>query len=137
MNIFTFFLNNYRLYYDIDHISIGYGDVEQSRIRIAKNARDDFWDKKLDVDPQKVIWKKWNGIDIPFLFEQNDRSEIITHVDGNITINYDIVASAFYFLSGWNELVNPDKDEYGRINFGQSMIKKLNIASSNTKQFLR
>ena len=128
MDIFAYFLDNYRLYYDIDHIPISYGDLEKSRIRIVKSVNDDFWDQKFDIDPQKIIWKKWKDVDIPFLFAQDDRSEIITHVDGYISINYDIVASAFYFLSGWNEFVSSGSDEYGRINYEQSMVKKLNIA---------
>ena len=128
MDIFAYFLKNYRLYYDIDHVFISYGNLEKSQVRIVKSASDDFWNKKLDIHPQKIIRKKWKGVDIPFLFAQDDTSYIITNADGCISINYDIVASAFYLLSGWNELITPVNDEYGRINYGQSIIKKLDIA---------
>ena len=127
MNIFTYFLNNYLLINEIDHISIDYGHFGESPIRIVKSDSDDFWDKKLDIHPPKVIWKKWKDVAIPFLFDQDDTSEIITHVNGCIQINYDIVASAFYFLSGWNEFVHSSNDEYGRIKHEQSMVKRLGV----------
>ena len=128
MDIFNYFLRHFQMYYELHHVSIGYGQFEKSQIRIVKSAADDFWDKKLDVNPQKVIWKKWNDVEIPFLFDHDDNSDILTYIDDGISINYDIVASAFYFLSGWNELVAPVSDEYGRIRYEQSMVKKLGVA---------
>ena len=128
MDIFTYFLHNYRLYDDTGHISIGYGIREKSDIQIVKSVGDDFWNEKLGVSSQNIVWKKWNGVEIPFLFENDDTAEIITIENGCIYINYDIVASTFYFLSGWDEITNPGKDEYGRIAYEQSIIKTLGIA---------
>ncbi|MDR1156115.1 MAG: polysaccharide deacetylase family protein [Bacteroidales bacterium] len=127
MDIFSYFLRNYRLFHDIDHVSIGYGNPDTSRIRIVKSAGNDFWNKKSDIDPQKPIWKKWKGVQIPFLFDQDDSREIISGGEGHVSVNYDIVASAFYFLSGWNEYVNSCNDLYGRTGYEQSMVKKLGV----------
>ena len=127
MDIFNYFLHNYQLYYDIGDTAVGYGNLEKSQVRIVKSAGDNFWNKKLDINPQKVIWKNWNGARIPFLFDWDDSPEIITNTDGYLSINYDIVASAFYFLSGWNEWVSSCNDQYGRIDYGQSMAKSLGI----------
>jgi hypothetical protein len=128
MDIFSYFLQNYRLFYNIDHVLIGYGHFDQFRVRIAKSIDEDFWNKKVDIDTQKVAWKKWKGVRIPFLFDRDDTPEIITRVEDQIFINYDIVASAFYFLSGWNEYVNSCNDLYGRIDYEQSTVKKLDVA---------
>jgi len=122
-----YFLKNYQLYYTVEDNSIQYGEGGKGNILISKHVDDAFYESKRDINPADVVWKEWKGVRIPFLFDQNDQQEMITEKDGCVTINYDIVASAFYFLSGWNEYVNSQKDQYGRVSFKSSMLNQLNI----------
>ena len=123
---FDYFLKNVQLFYEIKDLSIGYGN-EDNKIIISENAPSNFWNNKTDINNNEVVWKEWKGKQIPFLFEKYTDKEIISIIDSNIIINYDIVASAFYFLSGWNELVSSSKDEFGRVKFEDSIINSLNI----------
>lgn len=124
---FEYFLKNYQLYYHLEDKSIKYGDEGEGTVLISQNIDHSFYKNKNDINPKDVLWKEWNGVKIPFLFDNNDHVEIITIHEGYVTINYDIVASAFYFLSGWNEYVSAQKDQYGRISYHQSMIHQLNL----------
>lgn len=126
-NGLDYLLKNYRLFYQVDHKDIDYGEKGRGKVFIVKNVPDSFWKDKLDIDPRDIVWKEWDGVKIPFLFDNDDHSEIITDNDEYVTINYDIVASACYFLSGWDEYVNPGKDQYGRVAFDQSIISRLGI----------
>lgn len=123
---FEYFIKNFQLFYNTEGIEIGYGKQNKS-ITICKNCEDSFWLEQIDIDNKNIIWKEWNDVKIPFLFENSVENEIITLKDNRAKINYDIVSSAFYFLSGWNEHVNPSKDEFGRVSYENSIIKRLNI----------
>lgn len=126
-NGLDYFFNNYQLFYQVDHTDIDYGEKTKGNVFIVKRVPESFWKDKLDIDPKDVIWKEWKGVKIPFLFDDNDHAEIITENGGYLTINYDIIASACYFLSGWNEYVNTGKDQYGRVAYDQSIISRLDI----------
>ena len=122
----AYVLKNFQLYYDIGGLHITYGDEKEGKILITRSAQELFFSNKQDINPDEIIWKEWKGRRIPFLFDEDDNSEIITVEDGFVRINYDIIASSFYFLSGWNEYLNPQKDQYGRVVYQHSMINKLN-----------
>lgn len=125
-----FFLRNFRLFFNMDNIEVNYGIDNEKLISIAQSVESSFWNQRNDVDQDQIIWKEWKSVKIPFLFEMDDTKDIITRSEGKVFINYDIVASAFYFLSGWNELVNPAKDEFGRIKFENSIFCKLGIITT-------
>jgi hypothetical protein len=127
---FEYFRKNFTLHYNLSGIEIDYGNVNSNSISICKNCNDLFWDGLNDIEEDKIVWKIWKGVRIPFLFHNSDREEIYTiSNNGKAVINYDIVASTFYFLSGWNEFTNSRKDEFGRISYNESIIKRLNISS--------
>jgi hypothetical protein len=127
---FEYFRKNFTLHYNLSGIEIDYGNVNSNSISICKNCNDLFWDGLNDIEEDKIVWKIWKGVRIPFLFHNSDREEIYTiSNNGKAVINYDIVASTFYFLSGWNEYTNSRKDEFGRISYNESIIKRLNISS--------
>jgi hypothetical protein len=125
--IVDYVLKNYRLFYQTDE-NVNWGNSNDEGINIEQHVTGSFFENRQDVDPEKVVWKEWKGRKIPFCFDFDDKKEIITRTDNQVSINYDIIASSFYFLSGWNEYVNPHKDEFGRVLYEQSIIKKLNIA---------
>ena len=128
---FDYFIKNFQLFYNLQDIEIEYGNGFDKGITIRQNCEDSFWSKQADINIKNIVWKEWKGEKIPFLFEHiNDENvkEIITYKEDIAIINYDIVASAFYFLSGWNEYTNSSKDEFGRITYANSIINTLNIS---------
>lgn len=127
---FDFFLKNFQLFFNIGDVEINYGVNSEKLISIVQSIENSFWNQKKDVNLDRIIWKEWKNVKIPFLFESDDSKDIITRSEEKVIINYDIVASAFYFLSGWNELVNPAKDEFGRIKFENSIFRKLDIITT-------
>ncbi|MGQ9619498.1 MAG: polysaccharide deacetylase family protein [Bacteroidales bacterium] len=124
---FKYFLKNFQLFYNIRDGEIGYSQNQGTSVIIERKIDDSFWSKEKDIDCNKVAWKNWKGVRIPFLFNHDSTKDIVVYDRGRATINYDIVASTFYFLSGWNELVNPHKDHLGRPIFEKSSINKLTI----------
>lgn len=124
---FNYFIQNISLIYNIDKNYIRYGSSDNSPVIIKQNIDDSFWRDKKDIDYSDIIWKTWKGNNIPFLFSKNSAMEIITYKNNQAIINYDIIASTFYFLSGWNELINSKKDEFGRVSYQDSIINKLNV----------
>ncbi|MBN4051215.1 polysaccharide deacetylase family protein [bacterium AH-315-M05] len=106
--------------YGIDFpIEIGYGVDNESKIQIR--AADTGFFEKDEAYPQNIVWKEWDGRQIPFLFASDDADEIVNLSEGGAVINYDIISSAFYFLSGWQEHKNEKRDKFGRFPFGESI----------------
>lgn len=122
-----YFLKNFSLFYNTEKYTIGYNS-KVTDVSITRGVQASFWTEKKDIKVTDVVWKKWKGINIPFLFFRDRSEEIISYIDGRAIINYDIVASTFYFLSGWNELINSNKDNFGRVKYEDSIIKELNIS---------
>jgi len=127
MNSFEYFLRNFEMYFNIDTIKISYGNEQDAQICIVKNIDDSFWESKKDIDVDQIVWKEWKGVRIPFLFNNGDKEDVFSKKDNQIIINYDIVASAFYFLSGWNEYISADKDDFNRVKYDSTLIHKLKI----------
>ena len=65
------------------------------------------------------------GENIPFLFGVPDVNPF-EMANGKVVFNDDIFASAFYFLTGWQEL-SSTKDYLGRFEYEQSIQKRLHI----------
>ncbi|MDZ7764224.1 MAG: polysaccharide deacetylase family protein [Melioribacteraceae bacterium] len=66
---------------------------------------------------------------IPILFPINDEDAFYKFDDeNNLIFNDDLMKSAFYLLSGFQELNHPVLDKYERFSYQQSIQKKLNIA---------
>ena len=125
--IFNYILSNFKLKYEVgdDLLKIDYGIVTDARIRI-NDSGSNFFDKLENVDPQKVFFKEWNGSKIPFFFGDHS-SELISKSEVSVVINVDIIAGAFYFLSGWQEQFVTQKDKFGRYPYQESIQKKLDI----------
>ena len=126
--IFNYILKNFGAIYKINpgEFNINYGIDKRSRIQIIKGDVD-YFTRKEPFNPTRVIWKEWNDIKIPFLFDSESTTNIITYSDGQVLINNDIIASTFFFLSNWQEYVSSDKDIYGRFPMTESMQYKLNF----------
>lgn len=127
-NQFGYFLKNFQLFYDTQGIEIGFGKNPDKKVFILKNCEDLLWNEKQDIHAEDIIWKTWDQVNIPFLFENDGEKDILTFDGETVVVNYDIVSSAFYFLSGWNEYVSSFKDEFGRVKYESSMIRELGIS---------
>ncbi len=124
---FDYVINNFNLLYEIslNDYNISYGIDNKSKIQIKKGNVDIFSNKK-NIDIKTIIWKEWKNKLIPFIFDIEE-NEIISIDNNNVIINFDIIAASFYFLSGWQEFIESNKDTYGRFRFIDSIQYKLDI----------
>jgi len=127
---FKYFLKNFQLYFKANENDIGYPPGKEAPVMIEHEADDSFWVSSRDIDSGSIVWKEWKGVNIPFLFGRDKTKEIVTFTRNRAIINYDIVASAFYFLSGWNEIVSSGRDIHGRPLYRESIIQKLSLEST-------
>ena len=126
--IFDYILKNFEAIYKIRHreFNINYGIDEKSKIQIKK-GNVNYFTRNEPYDIYGVIWKEWKGDKIPFLFDTESSEIIITQSENQIIIHYDIIASAFYLLSNWQEYISHEKDAYGRFKMTESIQSKLNF----------
>lgn len=77
-------------------------------------------------EPYEIIF---HGKKIPILFGAKDTNGEIYHCDtkGNLIFRHDLLSSAFYLLSGQQEIEIKQKDQHGRFPFELSIQKKLNF----------
>ncbi len=129
VTIFNYVLKNFKAVYKIksSEFDINYGINNSSRIQIRKGEISYFKGNK-PLDLNTITRKEWNKTDIPFLFHSESAENILSVAEGRVVINYDIIASSFYYLSNWQEYVSQEKDKYGRFPFSQSIQYKLKTA---------
>jgi hypothetical protein len=106
-------------------LQVAYGDTAQGQV-VIQPYHGDFFEKQ-DPWPQDIAWREWDGQPLPFLFTRDGACPILSSENGRITIHYDIIAAAFYFLSGWQEYHAPDRDRFGRFPYHSSLQYKLGI----------
>ena len=67
----------------------------------------------------------WDGKNIPILFSESKIQQMIERSEqSHIIIHGDVIMSAFYFLSCWQENVSDATDEIGRFPFKESFLSK-------------
>jgi len=108
-------------------VSVSYGHEGDAKIRIRKGntASLERGEQYIPEDHQ-IVWKSWKGTRVPFFFG-DDTGDLITQSGDQYYISQDIIASAFYLLSGWQEHFCTDFDRYGRFPYGLSLQKRLGI----------
>jgi hypothetical protein len=128
--IFNYILKNFETAFNIDsnEFDIHYGIDKKSKIQI-KIGNVAYFNRLEILDLSDVKWHEWKGEKIPFLFDAESFASIITNSESQVTINYDIIASSFYFLSNWQEHASKDKDIYGRFRMTESIQYKLDFIS--------
>ena len=124
----SYVLKNFEVIYKINHgeFNINYGIDKKSKIQIKK-GNVNYFARREPLDLSEVIWKEWADEKIPFLFDSDSVKNLVTQSESQVIINYDIIASGFYFLSNWQEYVTRDKDSYGRFRMTDSIQYKLNF----------
>jgi hypothetical protein len=99
---------------------ITYGSDSPGRIHICQGATQCLEsNQRLVIQEKDVIWKTWLGEKIPFFFDSVDK-ELFVENDGNWIIQFDLIASSFFLLSGWQEYFSESRDQYGRFRFADS-----------------
>ena len=68
-----------------------------------------------------------NVKDIPVLFASKETDEIYSIINDNLVFHHDLVKSAFYLLSGFQEIMDKSKDQFGRFPYKNSLQYKLKI----------
>jgi len=102
----NYFLKNFNLQFWLpDSLTIKYeADLTPDPMGISiLQSHGDFFSKENPLNIPSLVFKEWNGRNIPLLFISDNSKNIINRQDSGIIINYDILGSAFYFLSGWQE----------------------------------
>ena len=105
---------------------LSYGIDGKSAIQINKGMTG-FFEKKEAYNIRNVTWKEWNGVQIPFLFDTKQETEILTFSEGQAIINFDIIASSFFFLSNWQEIAYKSSGDLCRFPYEESIQHKLKI----------
>ncbi|MDX1636835.1 MAG: polysaccharide deacetylase family protein [Balneolaceae bacterium] len=125
----AYVLQTFRALYDVpDEIQILYGDLPSAANKLVrvKSHAGTFFDQEHDLNPEQLVFRQWYDRQIPFLFEDSDQNAIIEQSGDEVIVNYDIIAAAFYFLSGWQEFVTPSQDYAdGRFPYRQSLQYRL------------
>jgi hypothetical protein len=83
----------------------------------------DFFDQQAPY-PESWTWDQSLGIPIPFLFHTESRTAVVLE-ENKASVGYDIIAGAFYFLSGWQERFSPERDRFGRFPYKASLQHQL------------
>ena len=107
-----------------DDIHIYYGNNTQAvyPFHIFHNQISvDFFVKKEVFPFENIIFKDYTGVNLPFLFTDSEKPIIEKNI-----ISVDLIASAFYFLSCWQETFDPqlNTDKNGRYDFYHSLQHK-------------
>jgi hypothetical protein len=126
--IFNYVMKNFEAdcRVDIGKFNINYGIDNSSKIQISK-SNINYFNRREPLDLSVVVWKEWNSEKIPFLFNRRSDLNLITQSENNVIINFDIIASSFYFLTNWQEYVSNERDNYGRFRMTDSIQYKLDF----------
>lgn len=118
----------YLLHPKAQQLGIHYSNSEdiykQNRVYIRRYEGGFFEQKR--PRPQQIVWRQWKGESIPFFFDaETEHTDLVTyHTNGTASINFDIIASAFYLLSGWQEYYGPERDKFRRYTYKASVQAK-------------
>ncbi|MCJ8166367.1 hypothetical protein MKJ04_16090 [Pontibacter sp. E15-1] len=121
MDILPYILRHlYLLYPKARTLPLAYGPAHGASVSVRQYEGQFFEGKR--ARPESLVWKVYHGVRLPFFFEENEQEELVTYFpDGSAKINYDILASAFYLLSGWQEHHSKARDKFGRYPYPASV----------------
>jgi len=123
--VFSIFLSIYKIPVKI---VVVYGKEKSGDINILPSTAIDFFSS---TDSEPKIYKNilWADRTIPLLFQKKVEDPIIQfdRKGNNVIITADILSSAFYFVSCWQEYYNKKKDDFGRFPVTESLLYKLSV----------
>jgi hypothetical protein len=119
-SFFEYVLFHFRKLYQLPvSLELSYGLDGRSRVQVIP-TQSTFFERQQPV-PVQVVWKEWQDHKLPLFFDEDPEQPWFTQdAQGNVILHYDLVASAFYLLSGWQEYYGKDRDAFGRYPFRAS-----------------
>lgn len=80
------------------------------------------------LSPEPLIFKNVKWIDdIPVLFPLSDKQKFYSIINSCLIFHHDLLKSAFYLLSGYQEYYSNKRDQLNRYLFSESIQNKLDI----------
>ena len=123
---FSYVLNYFRKTYQLPpDVDIGYGTKDR-KINIY-NCQTAYFESLNPFPENNLTEKPWQNRNIPFLFSESSDAEILTIENDRAYIHYDLLAAAFFFLSGWQEYEYMSRHNTVRYPYEASAQKKYNI----------
>ena len=113
------------VYDNVPDLTLSYGYSQDGAISIIPADAQQFF-INLETIPDQYCWFRWSGTKIPLLFQEEIPGEIVSQED-SIRIHGDILASAFYFLSCWQEIHSDTGDHLGRFPARESFLVRHNL----------
>ncbi len=115
----AYVLRHFRLgYEEVPDATIGYAGTQLS-ITVTDGASDFF--RQAVPYPGAPNFREWAGQQVPFFFDPQPEAPLLDRGAGVVSINADIIAAAFYLLSGWQEYYSDARDRHGRFPYSASV----------------
>lgn len=105
-------------YEEVPDVAVGYAGTQLS-ITVADGAGDFF--RQATPYPAAPNFRAWAGQQVPFFFDSWPDAPLLERGAGVVSINADIIAAAFYLLSGWQEYYSDSRDRNSRFPYSASV----------------
>ena len=130
-NKFNYVINNFLTNYNINtQCELYFGRSKKSNKITISPGKDliKFFTSE-DTVPENYNFIEWENQRIPILFTESIDKPIFTlnQTGQSLKINYDILSSAFYFLSCWQEWNSNKVDKIGRFPADESFLFQHNL----------
>jgi peptidoglycan/xylan/chitin deacetylase (PgdA/CDA1 family) len=103
-------------------VSVGYAGY-QPQVEVAELS-EAFFAESTPPYPPAPNWREWQGQRVPFFFDASPEKPLLILQANKAIISADIIAAAFYLLSGWQEYFSSERDRHGRFPYVTSVQKK-------------
>lgn len=113
------------LYPEARNLAVAYGENEIGKVAVSSSGYA-FFEQQVPF-PDSVSTITWQGAEIPVLFPMESNKLTTRNSDNSVQISTDIIAGAFYFLSGWQEFYTDERDRVGRFPYRESLQAKYNF----------
>lgn len=125
------YLSNNMIDYVWEHFSLSY-NINYLKDKFVYLKDPDFSSIKnkvvLQLSEKDIDFESIITIDeIPILYPLSNKKSFYTIENDSLIFHHDILKSAFYLLSGYQEYNNIDRDEYDRFKYESSVQYKLGI----------
>lgn len=118
----AYVLRHFRqVYADVPAVAIGYADAQPAVI--VRDGAGDFF-RRTDPYPPAPNQREWAGQPVPFFFDPRPAAPLLELTEGRAVIHADVIAAAFYLLSGWQEYFSDARDRHGRFPYAASVQKQ-------------
>jgi len=107
-------------------VTIGYPGT-QPRVEIAEASGIFFAEN--NSYPGAPNWRNWRGQRLPFFFDNAPGQPLISYAEEKVFISADIISTAFYLLSGWQEYFSAERDRHGRFPYAASVQHRYNFVT--------